>query len=270
MKRLFLAAFAAGLAYPQAVEFRILNEGVLEERLRLAHRKTSERFQRLRSLFAETGCANLSEQKVRGSKEPNLICSVDASGPEARRIVVGAHFDSAGGDGVIDNWTGAILLPSLAEFIREKPRRHSFHFIGFAAEEKGLYGSKAYLNGMTPEERGRIAAVITMDSLGLTPTKCWPNSSNRELMAMAARLAGSMKLGFARVNVDPVGMTDSLVFHKAGIPVLSLHSVTQETWNLINSPRDVWKSLSWKDYYDTHRLVSALLVYLDQTLPSPG
>jgi hypothetical protein len=58
-----------------------------------------------------------------------------------------------------------------------------------------------------------------------------------------------------------------MTFHKAGIPVLSLHSVTQETLPLINSPKDVWKSLSWKDYYDTHRFVSALLTYLDEKLP---
>lgn len=209
----------------------------------------------------------LSEQKVTGSKEPNLICSVEGSDPQARRIVVGAHFDYAGGTGVIDNWTGAILLPSLSEFIREKPRRHSFQFIGFAAEEKGLLGSAAYLRAMTPEERGKISAVITMDSLGLTATKVWPNSSNAELMNMAALLANAMKLGLSGVNVDGVGSTDSMTFHKAGIPVLSLHSVTQETWKLINSKKDAWPALSWQDYYDTHRFVSALLVYLDQHLP---
>ena len=51
------------------------------------------------------------------------------------------------------------------------------------------------------------------------------------------------------------------------MPVLSLHSVTQETWGVINGNRDVWSAVSWKDYYDTHRLVSALLMYLDRDLP---
>lgn len=201
------------------------------------------------------------------SKEPNLICSVEGGAPVASRIVVGAHFDHAGGDGVIDNWTGAILLPSLAAFMREKPRRHSFHFVGFAAEEKGLLGSSAYLKSMTREERKQIAAVVTMDSLGLTPTKCWPNSSSKELMGMAAQVAYALKREFAGVNLDAVGRTDSVTFHKADIPVLSLHSVTTETLKLINSPQDVWKSLSWRDYYESHRFISALLVYLDQKLP---
>jgi Iap family predicted aminopeptidase len=267
MKRIFGLIALIGIARPESIDFKILTEGVLQDRLRLAHPKVTERYRRLRTLFAETGCSDLREQKVRGSKEPNLICAVNGSEPGPRTIVVGAHFDSAGGDGVIDNWTGAILLPSLAEFMREKPRRHSFDFVGFAAEEKGLLGSAAYLKALAPEARKQIAAVVTMDSLGMTSTKCWPNSSNPELMGMAAHLAHAMKVGFSGVNVDAVGMTDSMTFHRAGIPVLSLHSVTQETWRLINSPRDVWASLSWADYYDTHRFVSALLVYLDRKLP---
>jgi hypothetical protein len=40
---------------------------------------------------------------VKGFKEPNLICPVDGAEPGARRIVVGAHYDSAGGHGLIDN-----------------------------------------------------------------------------------------------------------------------------------------------------------------------
>lgn len=267
MRLLLLTAWLLAPTFAETVEFKVLAEGVLEERLRLAHRKVTERFLRLKRLFEETGCGDLREQKVSGSKEPNLICPVAGAKRDSGRIIVGAHFDSAGGDGIIDNWTGAILLPSLAEFVREKPRRHSFEFVGFAVEEKGLVGSRAYLKAIRKEDRRQIAAVITMDSLGLTPTKVWPNSSNTKLMELAWSVASAMKLEFSGVNVDRVGSTDSKTFHDARIPVFSLHSVTQETWKLINSPKDVWRSVSWKDYYDSHRFVSALLIYLDQKLP---
>jgi Iap family predicted aminopeptidase len=263
---LVLVALATG-ALSETVEYIYLKEGLLEERLRLAHPKSAERYQRLRTLFEQTGCVNLREQKVKGSKEPNVICSVEGNGASPRKILVAAHFDCAGGDGVVDNWTGAILLPSLAEFVRDKLRQHSFEFIGFAAEEKGLLGSRAYFKAMSKAERTDIAEVIALDSLGLTSTKVWSNGSSKELISMAARLAFSMKLEFAGVNTDAIGTTDSQVFHRAKIPVLSLHSLTQETWKVINSPRDVWASLSWKDYYDTHRFLSALLVYFDQKLP---
>ncbi len=180
---------------------------------------------------------------------------------------MGAHLDSTSGDGVIDNRSGAVLLPSLFTFLHGSPRRHTFEFVGFAAEEKGLLGSRTYLKSIPKKEREHIAAVITMDSIGLTSTRFWPNGSAKELVISAASIAQALQLGFDGVNVDQVGTTDSRTFKDAHIPVLSLHSITQETWSIINSNQDVWPAVSWKDYYDTHRLISALLVYLDRKLP---
>lgn len=266
--RYLLAFLLASAAAAQPGEFIVLDESVLEERLRLAHPDNSERYRRLKDLFDRSGCAaRLREQAVKGSKEPNIICGVPGTDASPRTIVVGAHFDAAGGDGIIDNWSGAVLLPSLSRFIRGSPRRHTFEFVAFAAEEKGLLGSRAYLKSLSKDERRRIAAVITMDSLGLTTTKFWPNGSDRELAQAAANVAQALQVDFRGVDVDRIGSTDSATFKRAGIPVLSLHSVNQETWRIINSNRDVWPSVAWKDYYDTHRLVSALLVYLDRTLP---
>lgn len=263
---LFLAATAAAA---QSVQYSTVKEEVLQYRLKLAHPKNSERYVRLKSLLAESGCQGdaYREQAVKGSKEPNLICSVAGTGEQRRKIIVGAHFDAVGGDGIVDNWSGAVLLPGLYDFLSHGQRRHDFEFVAFAAEEKGLWGSQAYLKAIGKEERRRIAAVVTMDSLGLTPTKCWTNGSTRELIIAASRVAEALRLDFRGVNVDGVGTTDSETFRHAGIPVLSLHSVTQATWGLINNKHDVWAAVSWRDYCDSYQLISALLAYLDQTLP---
>lgn len=262
-----MLAAAWTVAHAETVHFKVLKEGVLEERLRLATKNVQQRYLHLRDLFDKTGCANLREQKVGGSKQPNLICPIEGTDLAAGTIVVGAHFDCAGGDGVVDNWTGAILLPSLAEFIREKPRRHTFEFVGFAAEELGLVGSKVYLKKTGKAKRSQITAMVNMDSLGLGPIKYWPNGSDNGLAQLAANMAFSLKLSFEGINVDRVGSTDSQIFHLSKIPTLSLHSVTQATLPFINSKKDVWSALSWSDYYETHRFVSALLIYLDQKLP---
>jgi hypothetical protein len=268
MHYIAVLAFAVAAA-AQPLEYTILKEGVLQERLKLANTKNSVRYSRLKTLFEDSGCRGdlYREQIVKGSREPNMICTGAGTEPHARRIIVGAHFDSVGGDGIIDNWSGAVLLPSLAAALRNKPRRHTFEFVAFAAEEKGLLGSRSYLKSIPKDERKDIAAVLTMDSIGLTSTKCWTNGSSRELITAGIVVAKALGLEFSGVNVDQVGTTDSQLFKDAHIPVLSLHSVTQETWRLINSPKDVWSIVSWKDYYDTHRFVSALLVYLDRELP---
>jgi hypothetical protein len=270
MMLLFLAMIMAAVAAAENIQYKILNEGVLQDRLRLAHPSNTERYKRLKNLFAESGCKDqsLSEQTVKGSKEPNMVCEIPGAGEHPRKIIVGAHFDSVGrGDGIIDNWSGAVLLPSLYAFQKSGPRRHTFEFVAFAAEEKGLLGSRAYLKSIAKQDRAQIAAVIVMDSLGLSATKCWVNGSSKELIQAAISVAASLKLNFSGMNVDRVGTTDSQTFKDARIPVLSLHSLTQETWRTINGSKDVWSAVSWKDYYDTQRFVSGLIAYLDQSLP---
>ena len=75
-----------------------------------------------------------------GSKLPNLICVLP--GRSQKVIIVGAHYDhpEEGGDGVVDNWSGASLLPSLYRSVKFDPRQHSYIFIGFAAEERAKSG----------------------------------------------------------------------------------------------------------------------------------
>lgn len=267
--RILLAMAMAMAAGAQPLQFEVLKESVLEERLRMAHPKNAERYARLKGLFAESGCRGelLREQAVQSSREPNIVCTVAGTEEPRRKIIVGAHFDSIGGDGIIDNWSGAVLLPSLFEFLKSGQRRHTFEFVAFAGEEKGLLGSRTFLNSMDRKDRERIAAVVTMDSLGLTPLKCWVKGSDRELINAGALLAASMRLEFTGVDVQKGATTDSEPFHDARIPVLSLHSVTPEKMKIINGKKDVWAAVSWKDYYDTHRFISALLVYLDRNLP---
>ncbi len=66
-------------------------------------------------------------------------------GRSDRVIIVGAHFDRvADGDGVVDNWSGASLLPSLYEAVKLEPRRHTYIFVGFTDGEEGEVGSHFY------------------------------------------------------------------------------------------------------------------------------
>ena len=49
----------------------------------------------LKQMFAEAGCddQHISEQPVKGSKLPNIICLLPGSSDKV--IIVGAHFDRA-------------------------------------------------------------------------------------------------------------------------------------------------------------------------------
>jgi hypothetical protein len=108
----------------QKIEYVKVTPPTLEERLNRVADKNSEREQVLRELFEKAGCAQeqLVEQRVKGSRTANVICTLQ--GAEENSIVVGAHYDKvSNGHGVVDNWSGASLLPSLFQGLKSKPRR---------------------------------------------------------------------------------------------------------------------------------------------------
>jgi Zn-dependent M28 family amino/carboxypeptidase len=109
---------------------------------------------------------------MKGSRSPNVICTLP--GESGAVILTGAHFDFSGrGKGVVDNWSGAALLPSLYQSLADRPRRHTFVFVGYTGEEAGLLGSQSYVKQLTPEQRSKIAAAVNLDCLGLSSTKLW-------------------------------------------------------------------------------------------------
>ena len=248
------------------VEFFTLNAPVIQQRLELVQRKSSDRQKALEDLFREVGCTDLTEQRVPGSKEPNIICAHDGAEPAV--ITVGAHYDAAGhGMGAVDDWSGASLLPSLYQSIEDKPRRHRFVFVGFSAEELGLIGSSAYVKRLSKDDRVMVRAMVNLECLGLAPPKVWAHRADKGLLESYWRVANALQVPQAGVNVDGVGDDDSHPFLNAKIPVITIHSLTQETWRILHSDRDQIQAVNPEDYYKAYRLVATYLTYLDSSLP---
>jgi putative aminopeptidase FrvX len=251
----------------QKVEYSKVPPAVLEERLNDVADKNSEREQVMLGLFRTAGCDRdaLEEQPVKGSRTPNVICTL--KGTSDARIIVGAHYDKVTrSNGVIDNWTGACLLPSLFEGLHAKPHRFTFVFLSFTDEEKGLVGSEYSVSRLTPEERSRIRAMVNIDSLGLSDTEVWLSRADKDLANAAGAVAHALKLPLSAMNVDRVGLSDSGPFLKRKIPVIDFHSVTQETFPILHSPQDRIQAVRLTEYERSFELLVAYLAYLDMTL----
>jgi len=260
----FLLAACATAQFP----YRLAPRSLVENRLKSFSTSNSEREGLIRNWLAESGCraGNLSEQPLEDELPPNVICMLP--GKTAEVIVVGAHTDhvDGSGDGVVDNWTGASLLPSLLYSLSALPRRHTFIFVGFSAEEKGLAGSAYYAEHLTPEQRARIEGMVNLDSLGLGPIEVWATHADQVLLDALARASAGSKLSVAAANVDDLGTADSESFARYHIPRITLHSVTRKTWPILHSPRDRLSAIKIQDYYNSYRLIAAYLAYLDEVL----
>ncbi len=235
----------------------------------MRHRPTSdvEREKSLKESFGEVGCKGdrIAELPVKGQKIPNLVCTM--IGSTDSQIIIGAHFDHANeGDGVVDNWSGAALLPSLFQTLSAEPRKHTFVFIAFTGEEQGLKGSEAYAKQLTAEQITKIRVMINVDSLGLGDTKVWMTHSDKNFTEALFSIARFTRIALWKVNADEVGMEDSESFKKRHIPTLMLHSLTGDTFPILHTKDDNISAIKMGDYYDSYRLIATYLAYLDSTI----
>jgi len=76
------------------------------------------------------------------------------------------------------------------------------------------------------------------------------------------------------MNVDEIGSTDSVQFSERKIPSITIHSLTQETWNahILPPSKDKLSAMRLGDYYQTYELLAAYVVFLDQVagVPAPS
>lgn len=102
-----------------------------------------------------------------GTYTTSNVIAESRSGEPNNVIVVGAHLDSVGtGPGINDNGSGSATILEIAEQISKMKLQNKVRFIWFGAEESGLLGSEAYVNGLSPEERLKIAAMLNFDMVG--------------------------------------------------------------------------------------------------------
>jgi len=262
-------------AWPNAaadgVRYNPVSRELIETRLGKYKGNDQQRETTLKQLFAEAGCddQHLSEQPVKGSKMPNVVCLLPGSSDKV--IIVGAHFDHISeGDGVVDNWSGASLLPSLYQAIKIEPRNHTYIFIGFTDEEKGEVGSHFYARNMTKEQVSVTDAMVNMDTLGLAPTEVWVSHSDKQLTGALIYIAKQLNVPVTGANVD-FASTDSVQFSDRKIPSITIHSLTQETWNarILHSSKDKLSAMNLDNYYQTYKLLAAYIAFLDQVAGVP-
>ncbi len=247
----------------QTAQGKPVSRELVEARLQKYIGDDAQRESTLKQMLTEAGCddGHLSEQAVKGSQLPNVVCVLP--GRTNATIIVGAHFDHIlKGDGVIDNWSSASLLPSLYEAIKLQAHKHTYIFVGFTGEESGLVGSRFYTRRMTREEAAAIDAMVNMDALGLGPAEIWAGHADHQLSGAMAYVASQLNMPVSEVKVDDA-IADSEPFASRKIPSITIHSVTPGTRNILHTPKDKISAVRFDHYYQTYRLLLAYIAFLD-------
>lgn len=146
-------------------------------------------------------------------------------------VMVGAHLDSVeAGPGIQDNGSGsAAILETAVQMARIKPR-NTVRFAWWGAEERGLVGSTAYVNGLTQDEQDNIALYLNFDMIG-SPNHVFfiYDGDDSDGVGVGPGPEGSAQiealfesyyegLGLPFKGVDLIGLSDYFPFVAVGIP----------------------------------------------------
>jgi hypothetical protein len=257
---------APGLAQAASIEIQAVPRETLEQRLVRFSKRNWTRERELRRIFEEAGCDadRVSEQRVTPQDPPNVACRLQ--GATDSTIVVGAHSDlRGGGQGVLDDWSGAALLASLFQTLRASIRQHTFIFVAFTREEHHMEGSRFYVRQLSTEQAGKIRAMVNLDCIGASSTAVRTEHADAGLLSTLYDVGREQRSAVR--NVDLVRSYDDAVqFRKRGIPTVSIHSLTGTTLCILHSRRDNLSVIDLDQYEATYRLIAGYLARLDLAL----
>ncbi|MBT9331006.1 M28 family peptidase [Paracidobacterium acidisoli] len=271
---LLFATASPGAAQHGLIYFSV-PRSELEGQVHAVPQTDAARFTHLQESFITLGCrgGHMEEQIVHGrhqAKGKNLICTLPGTTPDT--IVIAAHYQLEGhGQSVVDDWSGAMLLPFLFEALQAQQRDHTFVFV----EAWNSQGASAWMHSRTKQQQRSIQSMIDLNALGLGDTSYFSPSfispspqlatlHLQEVLGLAAEVDGTQKK--LPQPVDPtlwLRTDDTESFRSVSIPAILIHSVSINQYRLPGSSQDIPSAIDPNAYYRSYRLLCAFLIELD-------
>jgi len=158
----------------------------------------------------------------------NLVAERDGTGDGV--VILGAHLDSvAAGPGINDNASGVAALLVVAEALTHLPEpAATVRFAFWGAEERGPFGSQAYVDTLEPAQLAEVRAYLNFDMLGSPNAVVFvydePDAAPGSV-ALTNVFSGFFSArGIAWDPIDLDGDSDHGPFIAAGIPTGGLFS----------------------------------------------
>lgn len=201
----------------------------------------------------------------------NVIARIDGTDKAEEILTLTAHFDSVpAGPGAYDNMAGAAIIMELCRYFKENRPRRSLEFIWFGAEEKGLLGSRNYVE-VHKDELSRHRFNMNVDLAGqLIGGTVIGVAGDASICPMINYIAHEIGMGVTVKHA--IWGSDSNTFAWKGIPAMTLNRdgygmhTHEDTIDLI-SPWSLERSAKLLGYL-TERLTQAEVMPFPQEIPA--
>jgi len=219
--------------------------------------------------------------KLAGAKDADIVLQpagrgfnnviVTKKGRTDRVIVIGGHMDKTGrgSQGKIDNGTGSTMVANLYQALQDVDTDATLVFIGFASEEDGLVGSRAYVKSLTDAKKKKIDAMINLDTLAVNGTYSWGNNSTPAMLARFKEVARESGRALTQQDFNG-GDADSTSFRDALIPAITLYGDGKDTiFDDIHNENDNMAIFNIDHYRNAYLLALAGVYSFDRTPLGP-
>ncbi|EGX61649.1 aminopeptidase [Streptomyces zinciresistens K42] len=160
----------------------------------------------------------------------NLIADWPGGDPN-KVVMAGSHLDGiSSGPGINDNGSGSSAVLETALAVARsgyQPTKH-LRFAWWGAEELGLLGSRAYVNGLSSANRAKISGYLNFDMIGSPNPGYFVYDDDPAIeKTFKDYYAG---LGVAtEIETEGDGRSDHAPFKSAGVPVGGLFTGASRT-----------------------------------------
>ncbi len=185
-------------------------------------------------------------------------------GTTKRIIGFAAHYDTVDGSrGVIDNWSGCVLLANLYRALKGSNHEHTFMFLGFAGEEQGCLGSASWVSTVREKQAAKIDAFVTVECAGVAAPRAWWGGSSAGILEYVADAAARANVPLQVVDF-PGEASDSHELKRGFLPVASLLGIDMEHVSLLHTSRDRVEAIVPEHLLQMHVLTLAIAAEFDR------
>jgi hypothetical protein len=179
----------------------------------------------------------------------NVLALVEGSDPALKNeyVVIGGHYDHVGADGEGNVWNGAddnasgtaavLEIAEALASLETKPRR-SVLLAAWGAEERGLVGSRAFLEN-PPVPKDKITAYINLDMISRNdPGSISILSASDDLKEWSKEAADAHGFQTQEISGFFLHASDTAPFMKNEIPTMSFFSGLHEDYHKASDDPD--------------------------------
>ncbi len=221
----------------------------------------ADRFREVEKLFRQVGAKDKDIEIEKFEEATNVVLTVKGKTDET--VVVGGHFDKTTlGCGVIDNWTGVVLVANLFQNFKDKKNEKTYKFVAFGKEEIGLKGSKAMAAKIPNRDVKKYCAMVNFDSFGFTDVWTLETISDSSLINLAEEVADERNDNFEIKNFSGAS-SDSKSFQQRNIPAITLSGLDDNWRDYLHQDKDQLENVNFEKVFENLEFSHAFLRAID-------